>query len=132
MGLFWWTVFRALRQDVVLRIAKITDRRRVGENQNLTIHMLDDADEDMVRKAFQAAKPLRLVRNKFFAHHDRNIREATLEMETIDKAVDAISKVIWWADGPPSVYHTEIEWFAVKSKISLEALRSVGERGQAR
>ena len=102
----FYNIQRIMLNDIILHITNLTDRKKTGKNENLTILCLPDLVDDGVSKklvaclckvALDKSENIKKVRNKKIAHTDK--KEALKEKTTlllekyriqVDEAIDSI------------------------------------------
>jgi hypothetical protein len=102
----FWAINRALYLDVVMAISRLTDPAKTGRYDNLSLHRLAAAIEEIdfvmgksIKESLQAAKstfePLRAVRDRKFAHSDLvDFKLTNLPgAESVDKAIEALINI---------------------------------------
>jgi len=103
-------VKQTMISDVVLKLSQLTDKARMGKNENLSLHRLRDVVEanepglaaklqldSMIQAMETVCKSIREMRNRTIAHRDWGRRaEATpvTNKEEIDQALDLASRIM--------------------------------------
>ena len=108
--LFFDQVKQTMISDVVLKLSQLTDKARMGKNENLSLHRLREVVESdepglaanlqldsMLQSMETVCRSIREMRNRTIAHRDWGRRaEATpvTNKEEIDKSLDLAARIM--------------------------------------
>ena len=108
-GYFFVELRMVFWDDAILRLSRLTDPARQGQNNNLSLWALlndicDPTLRSKIKKLIEEAaakiEPMRTYRNKSIAHFDRDVtlnnsnRLPRIYAQSVDEALSAVGKVL--------------------------------------